>query len=56
MIPIVLTEEVFRSLYEDTYYENKHEKDFETWLNEKIAKGIFKIKTESKTNYATERR
>ena len=44
MMPLMLTETELRSLYEGTYWAINHEKDFETWLDEQIAKGIFKIK------------
>lgn len=44
MMPIVLTKEEFKCLYQGTYWAINHEKDFETWLDEQIAKGIFKIK------------
>ena len=47
MMPIVLTEEDLRSLYEYTYYAITHEKSYETWRDEKIAKGIVEIKSET---------
>lgn len=47
MMPMVLTDDDLRSLYEDTYYAITHEKDYETWRDEKIAKGIVAITSET---------
>ena len=46
-MPIVLTDDEVRGLYEDTHYAITHDKDYATWCDEKIAKGIVAITSET---------
>lgn len=43
MKPFEMTEELLKEWYEMSYYAITHEKDYETWRNEKVAQGIVKI-------------
>ena len=43
MAMLQMTEQMLRELYEMSYYAITHEKDYETWRDEKVAKGIVEI-------------
>ena len=47
MMPLMLTEDELRSLYDSSYYAITHEKSYETWREEKIANGIVAITSET---------
>lgn len=47
MMPLMVTDDELRSLYDNTYYAITHEKEYETWRDEKIAKGIVEITSET---------
>jgi hypothetical protein len=47
MMSLIVTDDELRGLYEDTYYAITHEKNYETWRDEKIAKGIVVITSET---------